>query len=106
VRKLTGKTVNNWIIERRIAEARRLLLETEDSIEQMAFKIGYQNLNHFYAQFRNYHKNTPRAWRKGQQRNCPKKPLKTNPFTTYRDPKIGQGSVVKADSKFVIKKQA
>ncbi|MGB3536365.1 MAG: AraC family transcriptional regulator [Microcoleaceae cyanobacterium] len=74
VRRLTGKTVNNWIIERRITEARRLLLETEYSVEQIAFKIGYQNLNHFYAQFRKYHKNTPRSWRKGQQRNCSKKP--------------------------------
>ncbi|MGB3403299.1 MAG: AraC family transcriptional regulator [Microcoleaceae cyanobacterium] len=106
VRRLTGKTVNNWIIERRIAEARRLLLETEYSIEQIAFKIGYQNLNHFYAQFRKYHKNTPRAWRKGQKRNCPKNPLKINPFTTYRDPNTGRWSVVKPESNYITKKQA
>jgi AraC-like DNA-binding protein len=106
VRKMTGKTVNNWIIERRIAEARRLLLETEDSIEKIAFKIGYQNLNHFYSQFRNYHKNTPRAWRKRQQQNCPKKPVKTNPFTTYRDPNTGQWSVVKPESQYITKKPA
>lgn len=67
VRQLTGKTVNNWIIERRIAEARRLLLETEDSIEQIALKVGYQNLNHFYCQFRNYHRTTPRRWRESQR---------------------------------------
>ncbi|MFY7803345.1 MAG: helix-turn-helix domain-containing protein [Limnoraphis robusta] len=67
VRQLTGKTVNNWIIERRIAEARRLLLETEDSIEQIALKVGYQNLNHFYSQFRNYHRTTPRSWRESQR---------------------------------------
>lgn len=67
VRRLTGKTVNNWIIERRIVETRHLLLETEDSIEQIALIVGYQNLNHFYHQFRNYCQNTPRAWREAQR---------------------------------------
>ena len=67
VRKLTGKTVNNWIVERRIAEASILLLETNFSVEQIAFNIGYQNINHFYCQFRNYYQNTPGAWREAQR---------------------------------------
>ncbi len=67
VRRLTGKTVNNWIIERRIAEASTLLLETNLSVEEIAFKVGYQNINHFYFQFRNYYKTTPRIWRKSQR---------------------------------------
>ncbi|MBD2451591.1 helix-turn-helix transcriptional regulator [Nostoc sp. FACHB-152] len=67
VRHLTGKTVNNWIIHRRIAQASTLLLETNDSVEQIAVKVGYQNINHFYCQFRNYYKNTPRAWREIQR---------------------------------------
>ncbi len=67
VKNLTGKTVNHWIIERRIAEAKYLLLETEDSIEQIALKIGYQNINHFYCQFRNYCQNTPGSWRDKQR---------------------------------------
>ena len=69
VRRLTGKTVNDWIIERRIVEARRLLLETEDCIEQIALNVGYQNINHFYCQFRKYHKNTPGTWREVQRSN-------------------------------------
>jgi AraC family transcriptional regulator len=67
VRKLTGKTVNNWIIERRIVEASTLLLETNYSVEEIALKVGYQNINHFYCQFRNYYKNTPRLWRESQR---------------------------------------
>jgi AraC family transcriptional regulator len=67
VRHLTGKTVNNWIIERRLAQASTLLLETKDSVEQIALKVGYQNINHFYCQFRNYYKNTPRSWREAQR---------------------------------------
>ncbi len=67
VRKLTGKTVNDWIILRRLAEARVLLLSTEESVNQIALQVGYQNINHFYCQFRDYHKNTPHAWRKAQR---------------------------------------
>lgn len=67
VRRMTGKTVNDWIIKRRLEEAKRLLLETKDSIEQIAFKVGYQNINHFYCQFRNHCQNTPRAWREIQR---------------------------------------
>jgi AraC-like DNA-binding protein len=67
VRRLTGKTVNNWIIERRLAQACTLLLETNNSVEQIALEIGYQNLNHFYCQFRDYYQNTPRAWREAQR---------------------------------------
>lgn len=67
VRRLTGKTLNNWIIERRIAQASTLLLETNDSVEEIALKIGYQNINHFYCQFRDRYKNTPRAWREVQR---------------------------------------
>ena len=67
VRRITGKTVNNWIIERRIAEASTLLLETNYSVEQIALDVGYQNINHFYRQFRNYHQTTPQSWRKKQR---------------------------------------
>jgi AraC-like DNA-binding protein len=63
VRKLTGKTVNNWIIERRTNQASILLVVTNDSVEEIASKVGYQNINHFYCQFRNFYKNTPSAWR-------------------------------------------
>lgn len=67
VRRLTGKTVNDWIIERRLAQARTLLLSTNDSVNQIALQVGYQNINHFYCQFRDYYKNTPCAWREAQR---------------------------------------
>ena len=67
VRRLTGKTVNDWIIECRIAQACTLLLSTHNSVNQIALQVGYQNLNHFYSQFRNYHSTTPHAWREAQR---------------------------------------
>ncbi len=72
VRKLTGKTVNNWIIERRIAQACRLLLETNYSVYQISLEVGYQNLNHFYCQFRDRLNTTPKAWREASL-NCSRK---------------------------------
>lgn len=69
VRRLTGKTVNDWIIERRIAQASILLLSTNNSVNQIALQVGYQNINHFYCQFRNYHSTTPRTWREAQRCN-------------------------------------
>ena len=67
VRRITGKTVNNWIIERRIKEASTLLLETNYPIKEIALKLGYQNISYFHRQFRDYYKQTPRTWRETQR---------------------------------------
>lgn len=63
IRRKTGRTVLNWIIEYRMAEARRLLLTTSQSIEQIAAAIGYQDTSHFIRQFRRFNQTTPHAWR-------------------------------------------
>lgn len=67
VRRQTGKPVNHWIVERRMAAVRTLLLETNQSANQIAEAVGYQNEGHFFRQFRQYHGTTPKAWRKTQQ---------------------------------------
>lgn len=64
VKQETGRTVNRWIIERRIAQALFLLDNTNQSVEQIAATIGYQNTCHFFRQFRQYKGTTPQAWRK------------------------------------------
>ena len=67
VRRQTGKTVQSWIIERRMIAACSLLLKTSEKVEQIAGKVGYQNAVHFFRQFRQYHQTTPQAWRKAHQ---------------------------------------
>lgn len=62
-RRQTGQTVQRWIIERRMAAARSLLLETDQVVEQIAMKVGYHNSVHFFRQFRQFHGTTPQAWR-------------------------------------------
>jgi YesN/AraC family two-component response regulator len=63
VRRQTGQTVQNWIIERRMAAARLLLLETDRKVEEIATKVGYHCAVHFFRQFRQHHGTTPQAWR-------------------------------------------
>lgn len=64
VRRQTGQTVQSWIIQRRMAAARSLLVETSERVEQIAALVGYQHPVHFFRQFRQYHATTPQAWRK------------------------------------------
>jgi PAS domain S-box-containing protein len=67
VRRLTGKTVYRWIIERRMAQACSLLLETSQTVEQIAKAVGYQDTAHFFQQFRQLYGTTPLVWRKSHQ---------------------------------------
>ena len=59
----TGKTLYSWIIERRMAEARCLLLNTNQAVNQIAAKLGYQNASSFTRQFCQFHGVSPQAWR-------------------------------------------
>jgi YesN/AraC family two-component response regulator len=67
VAKQTGETVNNWIVKRRMAAARPLLKNTNQTIEQIATKLGYQNACHFSRQFRQHHGLSPKNWRQQHQ---------------------------------------
>src|SRR3712207_8340414 len=41
VRRKTGRTVLEWIVERCMAETRRLLLETDLTVEEVGRRVGY-----------------------------------------------------------------
>jgi len=59
----TGRTVNCWIAEYRMAQARSLLLKANLSINEVATHAGFLDTCHFIRKFRQYHKTTPKAWR-------------------------------------------
>lgn len=64
VRRKTGRTAQQWITERRMSEARRLLRETDLTVETIAGRTGYRQPSFFIKQFRRAHADTPAAWRR------------------------------------------
>lgn len=67
VSKQTGRSVNTWIVKRRMAAACSLLKNTNLTIEEIATKIGYQSVCHFSRQFSQHHHLSPKIWRKQHQ---------------------------------------
>ena len=65
VRRRTGRTVQEWIIERRMAEARSLLSDTELSVGEISRRVGMSDPGYFSRLFRRTHGTSPREWRGG-----------------------------------------
>jgi len=68
VRRKTGRTVQEWIAERRMAEARRLLAETDLAVEEVGRRVGYCDPGYFVRTFRRAHGATPPGWRRAGAR--------------------------------------
>jgi AraC-like DNA-binding protein len=64
VRRKTGRTVQAWIAERRMAEARRLLASTDLTVEAIGAAVGFRDPSYFVRRFRRAHGTTPLAWRR------------------------------------------
>jgi AraC family transcriptional activator of pobA len=64
VRRKTGRSVQRWITERRMAQARKLLRETHLSVEDIAASVGYRQPSFFIKHFRRDHTVTPAVWRR------------------------------------------
>ena len=63
-RRKTGRTVQEWIAERRMAEARRLLVETDLAVEEVGRRVGYGDPVYFVRSFGRAHGATPLGWRR------------------------------------------
>ncbi|MQY26531.1 helix-turn-helix transcriptional regulator [Nocardia aurantia] len=66
VRRRTGRTVLEWIAERRMTEARRLLADSDLSVAEVARRVGIADPGYFTRLFRRGHGMTPRQFRGGQ----------------------------------------
>lgn len=67
-KKATGKTYSDYLNEIRINEASRLLLQSEKTINQIAFECGFDTLSYFNRVFLRKKKMTPSLFRKGKKR--------------------------------------
>jgi AraC-like DNA-binding protein len=63
VRRRTGRTVQDWIAERRMAQARTLLADTDLPIAEIARRVGVPDSGYFTRRFRRSHGMAPRRWR-------------------------------------------
>lgn len=64
VGRKTGRTVQQWITERRMTEARRLLVETDLTVDAIAATVGYRDPGYFIKSFKRSHTVTPMRWRR------------------------------------------
>jgi AraC-like DNA-binding protein len=63
----TGQSAGDWITSGRMAEARRLLLHSDERIDIVAERVGYADATHFIRMFRRLHGATPAAWRSARR---------------------------------------
>ncbi len=63
----TGQSPIAYLIELRIRHASRLLRQTNDSVTEIAFKVGFNDSNYFARQFRSVTGMTPREYRSRQR---------------------------------------
>jgi AraC family transcriptional regulator, transcriptional activator of pobA len=68
VGRRTGRTVQQWITERRMREARRLLADTDLTVAEIARRVGYREAGYFVRRFRTAHGVPPEAWRRAGRR--------------------------------------
>ena len=71
VRQKTGRTIKQWIIERRMNKARQLLLDTDKAIAQVAEDTGYTDTGYFIRQFKQLHGTSPNLWRNNSKNSNP-----------------------------------
>ncbi|MNY76925.1 Transcriptional activator NphR [compost metagenome] len=63
MRLKTGKTIQQWILHYKMAEAQRLLSTTDWPIQRVAVTLGYADANYFHRQFRQAFGSSPQSWR-------------------------------------------
>lgn len=67
VRERTGRTALDWITERRLTEARRLLAETDLALDAVARRSGLGDAGYLGRRFRTRYGITPLAWQRAQR---------------------------------------
>jgi AraC family transcriptional regulator, transcriptional activator of pobA len=67
IKRKTGKSVNTWIAEKTIAEAQSLLARSSESIQEIAFRLGFKDAAHFSRFFKKHTELSPLGFRQSLQ---------------------------------------
>jgi AraC-like DNA-binding protein len=70
VRERTGRTLQEWLTERRMTEARRLLAETDLPLAAVAHRTGHRDAGYLARRFRERFGVTPIRWRRETRRSA------------------------------------
>ena len=62
-KKVTGTTTSNYILRTRIDQAKYLLMESDLTITQIAFKVGIEDHSYFDRVFRRFNNMSPKIFR-------------------------------------------
>lgn len=73
-KKNTGRTLKEFVLGLRIDKARELLLQTDMSITQIAFEVGFSNHSYFDEIFRRFVRCSPLEYRKSGESRTPAGP--------------------------------
>jgi AraC-like DNA-binding protein len=66
-RQATGHPPHEYVLQRRVAEARRLLAQTSEPIKSIARQLGYQDVYFFSRQFRRFAGVSPGMFRRSRE---------------------------------------
>jgi len=64
IKSKTGKSIQTWIIDKTITEARSMLQNSSASIKEIAYQLGFQESTHFSNYFSKYTSTSPVLYRK------------------------------------------
>lgn len=67
IKSKTGRTVSDWISKRTLSVSKSLLVDSNLSLKEISFLLGYSEPTHFSRFFKNNTKLSPRAFRKAHQ---------------------------------------
>jgi len=70
-RRATGMAPHRYLMDIRVAKARELLVHSDLSIEEIAYRVGYMDRSHFRGQFLSTVGTTPGRYRR--ELNSPKR---------------------------------
>jgi len=69
-RRVTGRTLTGFVKEVRVGHARKLLIETGQTVAEVAFASGFETLSNFNQQFRELTRVSPREYRQQFRSGC------------------------------------
>ncbi len=70
IKSKTGKSISTWIAEKTIAEAKSLLQNSNSSIKEIAYRLGFGESAHFSNYFKKHTAVTPVAYRAAHTRSA------------------------------------